>query len=93
MDLKSVKYVVDGGNFNLKTNKIMKNTRIIKRTMFDGKIKFTIQQKHFLSFWWWVDAWVNNDVSTTDSFSSLEEAQKNLCYFDGTKIKQEIITI
>jgi len=26
-----------------------------------------------------------------DSFASLEEAEKNLCYFDGTKIKNEII--
>jgi hypothetical protein len=71
----------------------MKNTRIIKRTMPDGRIEFTIQQRHSIFFWWWVDAWVNKDVSTTDTFSSLEEAQKKLCYFDGTKIKQEIITI
>jgi hypothetical protein len=28
MDLKSVKYVVDGGNFNLKTNKIMSTITI-----------------------------------------------------------------
>jgi hypothetical protein len=44
-----------------------------------------------LFFWWWVDAWVNNDVSTTDSFSTLEEAQKNLCYFDGTKCREEVV--
>jgi hypothetical protein len=68
----------------------MKKARIIKRTMPDGRVKFTIQQKHFLFFWWWVDAWVNNDVSTVDSFSTLEEAKKELCWFDGTKIKQEI---
>lgn len=30
--------------------------------MPDGRIEFTIQQRHFLFFWWWVDAWVNNDV-------------------------------
>ena len=42
-------------------------------------------------FWWWVDAWMNHDVSTTDSFSTLEEAKKNLCYFDGTKIKEEVV--
>ena len=68
----------------------MKKARIIKRTMPDGRVKFTILQKHFLFFWWWVDAWVNNDVSTVDSFSTLEEAKKELCWFDGTKIKQEI---
>jgi hypothetical protein len=44
-----------------------------------------------LYFWRWVDAWVNNDVSTRDTFSSLEEAQKNLCYFDGTKCVEKII--
>ena len=65
--------------------------RIIKRTYVDGEIEFTIQQRHFLFFWWWVDAWVNNDVWTTDSFSTLEEAKKNLCYFNKSKVKQEIL--
>ena len=60
--------------------------------MPDGRVEFTIQQKHFLFFWWWVDAWVNNDVSTTDSFSTLEEAQKNLCYFDGTKCREVVVS-
>jgi len=59
--------------------------------MPDGRVKFTIQQRYFLFFWWWVDAWVNNDVSTTDSFSTLEEAQKNLCYFDGTKCREKVV--
>ena len=67
--------------------------RIVKRTNVDGRIEFTIQQRHFLFFWWWVDAWMNNDVSTTDSFSTFEEAKKNLYYFDGTKVKQEIINL
>ena len=67
--------------------------RIVKKTNVDGRIEFTIQQRHFLFFWWWVDAWMNNDVSTTDSFSTYEEAKKNLCYFDGTKVKQEIINL
>jgi len=65
--------------------------RIIERTMPDGRVEFTIQQRHFLFFWWWVDAWVNNDVSTIDTFSSLEEAQKYLCYFDGTKCRQKVV--
>lgn len=69
----------------------MKKVRIIERTMPDGRKEYTIQQKHFLFFWWWVDAWMNHDVSTTDSFSTLEEAKKNLCYFDGTKIKEEVV--
>ena len=67
--------------------------RIVKRTNVDGRIEFTIQQRHFLFFWWWVDAWMNTDVSTTDSFSTFEEAKKNLCYFDGNKVKQEIINL
>jgi hypothetical protein len=67
--------------------------RIVKKTNVDGRIEFTIQQRHFLFFWWWVDAWMNNDVSTTDSFSSLEEAQKHLCYFDKSKVKEEVINL
>ena len=68
-------------------------SRIIKRTNVDGIVEFVIQQRHFIFFWWWVDAWMNNDVSTTDSFSTLEEAKKNLCYFDGSKVKEEIINL
>ena len=67
--------------------------RIVKRTNVDGRIEFTIQQRHFLFCWWWVDAWMNHSVSTTDTFSTLEEAQKNLCYFDGRKGKEEIINL
>jgi len=65
--------------------------RIIERTMPDGRVEFTIQQRHFLFFWWWVDAWANNDVSTIDTFSSLEEAKKKLCYFDGTKCREKVM--
>jgi hypothetical protein len=69
----------------------MKKVRIIERTFPDGRVEYTIQQRHFLYFWRWVDAWINNDVSTRDTFSSLEEAQKNLCYLDGTKCIEKII--
>jgi hypothetical protein len=71
----------------------MKKARIIKRTMPDGRVKFTIQQKHFLFFWWWVDARINDHILTIDTFSTLEEAKKELCWFDGTKVKQEIINL
>ena len=67
--------------------------RIVKKTNVDGRVVFVIQQRHFLFRWWWVDAWVNHSVYTTDSFSTLEEAKKNLCYFDGSKVKQEIINL
>jgi hypothetical protein len=66
-------------------------TRIVKRTNVDGTVNFVIQQKHFLFFWWWVDAWVNHSVSTIDCFSTLEELENHLCYFDGSKTKQEIL--
>ena len=65
--------------------------RIVKKTNVDGRVEFVIQQRHFLFRWWWVDAWMNRDVYTIDSFSTLEEAKKNLCYFDGSKVKQEIV--
>lgn len=69
----------------------MKKTRIIKRTNPDGRVRFVIQQKHFLFRWWWVDAWVNCS-SCTDNFDTLEEAQDNLCYFDGTGWKEEVVS-
>ena len=67
--------------------------RIIKRTNVDGRVEFVIQQKHFLFRWWWVDAWMNNSAWTIDSFHTLEQAKKHLCYFDGSKVKEEIINI
>ena len=63
----------------------MSKVRIIERTNVDGKIDYVIQERHFLFRWWWVDAWMNHDVSTTDTFNSLDEAKKNLCYFDDSK--------
>lgn len=69
-----------------------KNTRIIKRTLPDNTVKFVIQQRHFLFRWWWVDAWINNSVEYEDSFDTFEEAEKNICYFDGTKCKETVIS-
>lgn len=69
----------------------MNKARIIKRTAPDGRIRYIIQQRHFLFRWWWVDAWVNHDVWTTDSFDSLEEAKENLCWFDGTEWADEVV--
>lgn len=67
--------------------------RIIERTNVDGTIKYVIQQKHFLFFWCWVDAWLNswNGAACNDSFSTLEEAQKNLCHFNGSKVTERVI--
>jgi hypothetical protein len=69
----------------------MNKVRIVKRTNVDGVITYIIQQKHFIFRWWWVDAWVNHSVSTIDCFSTLEELENHLCYFDGSKTKQEIL--
>ena len=67
--------------------------RIIKRTSPYGRVTFVIQQKHFLFRWWWVDAWVNSSdgASCRDDFHTLEEAQENLCLFDGTKFQEEVL--
>ncbi len=71
----------------------MKKVRIIKRTNPDGRVKFVIQQKHSLFRWWWVDAWVNSwdGAACTDSWDTLEEAKKNLCYFDGTSSLEVVV--
>lgn len=70
----------------------MKKTRIIERINVDGRKEYVIQQKHFIFRWWWVDAWINSwdGAYCVDSFSSLEEAKKNLCYFDGSKTTDKI---
>lgn len=65
--------------------------RIIKRIAPDKSVRYVIQQKHILLRWIWVDAWLNNDVWTNDTFSTLEEAERHLCYFDGTKVEEEVI--
>lgn len=71
----------------------MAKCRIIERTNVDGRISYVIQQRHFLFRWWWVDAWINSDdgAACKDSFSTLEEAQKNLCYFDGCKCVERVV--
>jgi len=67
--------------------------RIIKRTNVDGAVSYVIQQKHCLFRWWWVDAWINDPCGAAceDHFDTLEEAQKNLCYYDGSKVKEEVV--
>jgi hypothetical protein len=71
----------------------MKKVRIIKRIYPDKTVKYVIQQKHSLFRWMWVDAWVNSieGAYCVDSFDTLEEAKKNLCYFDGTSCKESVV--
>ena len=67
--------------------------RIIKRTGVDGRVQYVIQQKHHLFRWQWVDAWLNSlsGASCRDSFDTLEQAKKNLCYFDGSVPTDEVV--
>lgn len=67
--------------------------RIIERTAPDGRVEFVIQQPHFLFRWQWVDAWLNSSCGADckDYFDSLEEAKKNLCYFDGTPCTEKVV--
>lgn len=71
----------------------MKKCRIVERNYADGIKKYVIQQKHFLFSWQQVDAQVNssNGAACNDSFPSLEEAKKNLCYFDGSKYDDIVV--
>ena len=72
----------------------MVKARIVEHTGPDGRVEFVIQQKHSLFRWQWVDAWVNSwaGASCRDSFSTLKEAQQNMCWFDGTPWRERIIT-
>jgi hypothetical protein len=67
--------------------------RIVERTTPDGRKEYVIQQRHWLVHWWWVDAWVNSwlGAACCDYFPTLEEAQRNLCYFDGTPTTERVI--
>ena len=69
-------------------------TRIIERTHVDGRKSWVIQQKHFLFRWLWVDAWINSSSGAISNYgySSLKKAKKNLCYFDGTKVKEKVVS-
>lgn len=70
------------------------NTRIVERTMPGGNVVFVIQQQHFLFRWWWVDAWVNslNGPDCTDTFLSLDEAERALPFFDKTLVSDRVVT-
>lgn len=65
----------------------MNKARIVRRTQVCGDITYIIQQKHFL-FRFWCDA---DTEYGTALYSTLEDAQKNLCYYDGTKSHDEVI--
>ena len=62
-------------------------TRIIKRIWKNWDISYVIQRK-ILWFWtdcefWWSYGWL-------ESYPTLEEAEKNICYYNWTKNKDVI---
>lgn len=69
----------------------MKKARIIKRTNPIGEVEFVIQQRFFIFFWIWVDAWLNNGIDTVFEFKTLNEAEDSLWKFDGSKYTEEIV--
>ena len=70
-------------------------SRIIKRTLGNGRIIYVIQQTHFLFWWWWVDAWVNSKdgANCIDVFDTLEEAKTNMCYYKYNVEKEEVVQL
>ena len=66
--------------------------RIIERVCPNGRREYVIQQKHYLFKWWWVDAHCNSwdFAGCRDYFNSFEEAEGNLCWFDGTKYEDHV---
>ena len=71
----------------------MKKVRIVERTHLDGSITYTIQHKHFLFRWLWVDASINHwdGGYLQNTWDTLEEAKNNLPFFDGSKGKQKVV--
>jgi hypothetical protein len=68
--------------------------RIVEVTHPDGEVEYVIQQRHFLFRWQWVSAWVNSwaGAACQDTFSTLEEARKHLCFFDGTRSVGRVVS-
>ena len=72
----------------------MKKVRITKKTLHD-QVWYQIEQRHFIFFWWWVPAWINSSAGASalrDSFDTLEQAEANLIFFDGSEVQEEVIT-
>jgi hypothetical protein len=67
--------------------------RIIKTTLPDGREYYTIEQKKKRLFggYKWKEASLWDDECLRTLYDTLEEAQKNLCWYDGTKTKKEVV--
>ena len=67
--------------------------RIVERTAPDGCKTYVIQKRHWLFSWWWCDIWMESwsGVVYVESYSTLEEAQRHLCWFDGTPYTDRVM--
>ena len=67
--------------------------RIIKTTLPSGREFYTIEQKkkRFFGGYKWKQATLWYDDCMRASYDTLEEAQKDLCWYDGTETKREIV--
>ena len=63
--------------------------RIVERTNIDGSLTYVIQTRHLILRWLWQDGSLSSFRPYT--YECLEDAQKNLCYFDGTRNKDRVI--
>lgn len=67
--------------------------RIVKTTLPNGREFYTIEQKKKKFFggykWREVSIW---DGWHRTTFETLEDAQENLCWYDGTQSKKEIVS-
>lgn len=62
--------------------------RIVQIIRPDGEVRYQIQQRHWLFRWIWVGVGCNScDTYVQDTYSSLKDAKKQLCWYDGTKSK------
>lgn len=70
----------------------MSKARIVEIIRPDSEVRYQIQQKHWLFRWMWVGVGCNSwDYYTQDTYISLKEAKKNLCWYDGTKSKTKVV--
>ena len=61
-----------------------KNLRVVKRTHPSGRVEFVIQKRMYM----WSVTWRWADQA---SFRTFEEAEKNLCQFDGSSPVDEVV--
>jgi hypothetical protein len=63
--------------------------RIIERTYPDGDKIYIIQVRHWMFLWMWVEP---NDYFANTNCETLEEAKKNICWYNGTKVKDRVVS-